>query len=55
MKTKEAEKLLDECKLIAGEYSDGELVNLILWAYDKGWSEGIEDYKGNFIKSFIYD
>ena len=44
MKIADAKKHAKE--FINTEWTDKieELADLILWAYDKGWSEGIEDY-----------
>lgn len=45
MKTEEAQMLIKE---IIPEYHTLQiesLTNLLLWAFDKGWEEGIEDFK----------
>jgi hypothetical protein len=45
MKLKDAKELIDECKDKDGMLVEAELESLIVWAYDKGWTEGIEDYR----------
>lgn len=45
MKTKQAKEYIEECKNEDGSYSLTQLADLVIWAYDRGWSEGIEDYR----------
>ena len=45
MKLDEAKEYIAECRKDNGLLAVQELAELILWAYDKGWSEGIEDYR----------
>lgn len=45
MKLSDAKSYIEETMDERGLFDVYELSELILWAYDKGWSEGIEDYR----------
>lgn len=45
MKLTDAKQYVEECLREIGVYDTQELEELVLWTYDKGWEEGIEDYK----------
>ena len=48
MKSKDAKEYVEECRNDDGSLDTDELIELILWSYDKGWSEGIEDYREEY-------
>lgn len=43
MKSKEARELIESCRNDDGYLDKDEIQSLIIWAYDKGWTEALED------------
>lgn len=44
MNTKEAKKYIELHRRPHGNLDEEGIIDLIIWAYDKGWTEGVDDY-----------
>jgi hypothetical protein len=45
MKSQDAKEYIEDCRKPDKTLDEQELIDLVIWAYDKGWSEGIADYR----------
>jgi hypothetical protein len=45
MKFKDAEEYIEDCRKEDGSLDESELINLVLWAYDRGYSESREHFR----------
>ena len=45
MKAANAREYIEDCRKPDGTLDEKELISLVLWAYDQGWSDGIDDYR----------
>jgi hypothetical protein len=43
MKSKEARELIELCRNDDGYLDKDEIEDLVIWAYDKGWTEAIKE------------
>jgi len=48
MKYDEAREYIEDCRNEDGTYNKDELESLIIWAYDKGKMEGVEEYREEY-------
>jgi hypothetical protein len=51
MNTKEAKKYIELHRKPHGSLDEEGIIDLIIWAYDKGWTEGVKDFEEDL--SFI--
>jgi hypothetical protein len=45
MKSQDALQFIEECRNDDETLDESKLADLIIWAYDQGWSLGIQDYR----------
>lgn len=45
MKSQDAIQFIEECRNEDGTLDESKLADLVIWAYDQGWSLGIQDYR----------